>query len=242
MSRLVPNSSATTWFEEKFSSCAQDLAGVTLTDLSKQESVSEKHAVQVTVGSYSRLAATYAAATRDFSRYPGLKGEIREFVASLDDGIIADIGSGSGRDATFIASLGHRVVAVDSSYSLLHTLTASEVKVCMVCGDVFALPVRSNTFAGAILSGVLLHLPRRLCPQALAEIRRVLSVGGHVLISMKHGHGEGWRTTNEFPLPRWFTYYDPTEFAQICRDVGLSIRRSWVIDREDWFTIVAARD
>jgi hypothetical protein len=46
------------------------------------------------------LAATYAAATRDFSRYPGLEAEIREFVASLGDGIIADIGSGSGRNAT----------------------------------------------------------------------------------------------------------------------------------------------
>jgi SAM-dependent methyltransferase len=210
--------------------------------LSKQKNVSEKYAVQITVGSYSRLAATYVAATRDFSRYPGLEAEIREFVTPLGDGIIADIGSGSGRDATFIATLGHRVVAVDSSYSLLHTLAASEVKVGMLCGDACALPVRSNAFAGAIVSGVLLHLPRRLCPQSLAEIRRVLGVGGQVLISMKHGQGEGWRTTDEFPLPRWFTYYDPTEFMQMCRDVGLSIRQSWVSDREDWFTLVAARD
>jgi tRNA (uracil-5-)-methyltransferase TRM9 len=210
--------------------------------LSRPESDSEESAVQATVDSYSQFAANYAVATRDFTRYPGLEAEIHEFVASLSDGIIADIGSGSGRDATFIASLGYRVVAIDSSYELLHTLTASEFKVGLLCGDVRTLPVRSNTFAGAIVSGVLLHLPRRLCPQALAEIRRVLDVGGQVLISMKHGHGEGWRTTDEFPLPRWFTYYDPTEFALICGDVGLSIRRSWVSDREDWFTLVAARD
>jgi tRNA (uracil-5-)-methyltransferase TRM9 len=213
-----------------------------LRDLSKQEDVSENDAVRITVGSYSRLAATYATATSDFSSYPGLEAEIREFVSPLGDGIIADIGSGSGRDAIFIASLGYRVLAVDSSHSLLHTLSASEAKVGMLCGDVFALPVRSNAFAGAIVSGVLLHLPRRLCPQALAEIRRVLGAGAQVLISMKHGHGEGWRTTEEFPLPRWFTYYDPTEFTQICRDAGLSIRRSWVSDRKDWFTLVAARD
>jgi ubiquinone/menaquinone biosynthesis C-methylase UbiE len=210
--------------------------------LSRPEIVSEEHAVKVTVDSYSRFSADYSVATRDFIRYPGLEAEIREFVASLGDGIIADIGSGSGRDATFVASLGYRVVAIDSSYALQHTLTASEVKVGMLCGDVLTLPVRSNTFAGAIVSGVLLHLPRRLCPQALAEIRRVLGVGGQVLISMKHGHGEGWRTTDEFPLPRWFTYYDPTEFALMCGDVGLSIRRSWVSDRENWFTLVAARD
>ena len=211
-------------------------------DLSRPESVSEEHAVKVTVGSYSRFAADYSVATRDFTRYPGLEAEIHEFVTSLSDGIIADIGSGSGRDATFVASLGYRVVAIDSSYALLHTLTASEVRVGMLCGDALTLPVRGNAFAGAIVSGVLLHLPRRLCPQALAEIRRVLGAGGQVLISMKHGHGEGWRTTDEFPLPRWFTYYDPTEFALMCRDVGLSIRRSWVSDRENWFTLVAARD
>jgi SAM-dependent methyltransferase len=195
-----------------------------LRDLSRPESVSEEHAVKVTVGSYSRFAADYSVATRDFTRYPGLEAEIHEFVTSLSDGIIADIGSGSGRDATFVASLGYRVVAIDSSYALLHTLTASEVRVGMLCGDALTLPVRGNAFAGAIVSGVLLHLPRRLCPQALAEIRRVLGAA------------------DEFPLPRWFTYYDPTEFALMCRDVGLSIRRSWVSDRENWFTLVAARD
>jgi tRNA (uracil-5-)-methyltransferase TRM9 len=59
---------------------------------------------------------------------------------------------------------------------------------------------------------------------------------------MKRGKGEGWRTTNEFPLPRWFTYYDPAEFSSLCGDVGLSIRQSWVSERKDWFTLIAGRD
>jgi SAM-dependent methyltransferase len=188
------------------------------------------------------MASTFIAETSDFSRYPGLDAEVREFVTGLPTGVIADIGSGSGRDAALIASLGHRVVAIDSSYALMYSLSTSQAKVGIICADVLALPVCDQAFAGAIVSGVLLHLPRNLCPRALAEIRRVLAVGGQVLISMKHGHGEGFRTTAEFPLPRWFTYYDPDDFSRICVAAGLPVRQSWVSDREDWFTLLGTRD
>jgi SAM-dependent methyltransferase len=135
-----------------------------LRDLSDQDS-SDRHAVRVTIESYSQLATSYVSATRDFTQYPGLDAEIRNFVSRLPTGVVVDVGSGSGRDAAFSAGLGRRVVAIDPSYAMLHTLTASEPRVAMLCGDVFALPVRSHSFAGAIVSGVLLHLPRKLCPE-----------------------------------------------------------------------------
>src|SRR5260370_10009183 len=190
-----------------------------------------RDAVLQTRAAYSEHAQSYATSTCNFSRYPGLDDEIRDFIAHLNVGPVVDIGSGSGRDSLFIASLGRRVVAIDSSHALLLNLLNSDIRGSLLCGDALSLPIRSNTFAGAIVSGLLLHLPRRLCPQALAEIRRVLSVGGQVLISMKQGAGEGWRTTDEFPLPRWFTYYEPDEFTSLCTHAGLSLRKAWISAR-----------
>lgn len=196
-------------------------------------------ALRVTRTSYSDHAETYRMQTRQFSRYRGLDNEIRNFVAHLNPGLIADIGSGSGRDSLFMADLGYRVVALDSCYPLLRMLRSSGVQTGLLCGDVMALPIRDNVFSGAIVSGVLLHLPRRLCLPALSEIRRVLGVGGRVLISMKRGTDEGWRTTDDFPLPRWFTYYDPDEFSKLCINAGLLPREMLISGRKDWFTILA---
>jgi tRNA (uracil-5-)-methyltransferase TRM9 len=199
-------------------------------------------AVPLTLASYSRLADDYITQTRDFSRFPGLDSEIREFVEQLSPGPVADIGSGSGRDSILVASMGRRVVAIDPAYAMLRTLTGSGFKGNLLCGNVLALPVRDQTFSGAIASGILLHLPRGLCPQALAEISRVLQVGGRAIISMKHGTGEGWRTSVDFPLPRWFTYYDPDDFSRLCRETGLIPQRSWISARKDWFTLVTVRE
>jgi ubiquinone/menaquinone biosynthesis C-methylase UbiE len=201
-----------------------------------------QEAVPLTLASYSLLADDYIMQTRDFSRFPGLDSEIREFIEQLPLGPVADIGSGSGRDAIFVASMGRRVVAIDPVYTLLHSLTDSGFEGHLLCGNILALPVRDQTFTGAIASGVLLHLPRRLCSQALTEISRVLQAGGRAIISMKHGTGEGWRTTADFPLPRWFTFYDPDDFSIMCQQAGMIPQSSWISARKDWFTLVTARE
>jgi hypothetical protein len=90
-----------------------------------------------------------------------------------------------------------------------------------------------------IASGVLLHLPKELCIAGLREIERVLIPEGRAAISMKRGQGQGWRSTEEFPLERWFAYYTPQKFAGLCEQAGLSISSVDITDREDWFVVHA---
>jgi SAM-dependent methyltransferase len=104
-----------------------------------------------------------------------------------------------------------------------------------------ALPFRDGTFAGVIASGVLLHLPPAHLRPALEGIHRVLRTGGRASISMKHSGVDGWRTSAEFPCPRWFSYYRPEVFARACREVGLKVLAVETSRRKDWFTVVAAR-
>lgn len=194
-----------------------------------------------TRSAYSRLASDYVKSTRSFTRYPGLDHELRDFVESLPPGPLVDVGCGSGRDALYASSLGRRTAAVDSSYGMIHNLVDSEIGGRLVCGDALALPFRDRTFSGAIVSGVLLHLPARLCCVALSELRRVLTVGGQAIISMKRGAGEGWRATAEFPLVRWFAYYEVEEFSEMCKEVDLSPIKTMVSGRKDWFSVTAVR-
>jgi tRNA (uracil-5-)-methyltransferase TRM9 len=197
--------------------------------------------VDRTADSYSCLADKFIQATKSYRRYPGLKGELRDFVAGLPDGRVLDVGCGSGRDSLFVRSLKRRLIASDISLAMLGHLRKTELHGSLVCCDITQLPFTDNSFAGVIASGVLLHLPRELCISGLCEIRRVLIPNGYTALSMKYGGGEGWRTTDEFPLKRWFSYYTPAEFARICEAAGLSVVDVAVIDRKDWFVVHAVK-
>ncbi|MFV2088890.1 class I SAM-dependent methyltransferase [Micromonospora sp. LOL_021] len=186
--------------------------------------------------SYAALVEHYTAMTADYGRFPGLRQELTDFLTALGPGPVLDFGCGAGRDADLVAGTGRAVVLADVTPELLRATTVRIAIDAAVCCDALALPLRSDTFAGVIASGVLLHLPRRYTVTALDNIRRVLLPGGKALISMKHGGRDGWRSTDDFPAPRWFTYYAPEEFAALCRKVGLRVAQLDVSSRKDWFT------
>lgn len=194
-----------------------------------------------TADAYSCLVDEFIDATRSYGRYPGLDQELREFVAALPAGAILDIGCGSGRDSFLVKALGRQVIASDISSAMLDRLRPTMLRGSLVCCDVTQMAFVDNSFAGVIASGVVLHLPRDLCKSALIEIERVLIPNGNVAISMKRGRGEGWRSTEEFPLRRWFSYYMPTEFACLCEEAGLSVASVAITKRGDWFVVNAVK-
>lgn len=186
--------------------------------------------------SYSRLASDYVEFTWDFARYPGLRGEILKFFESAPSGRVLDLGSGSGRDSSLAVAVGRQAVLADSSLELLRRSRGPRT---LVCCDAISLPFRTCTFSAVIASGVYLHLPQQLCKRALEELRRVMTVGGLTMISMKAGVGQGWRVNGDFSEPRWFSYYDPGEFAELCGISGLSVQSVEVAPRKDWFAVTA---
>jgi tRNA (uracil-5-)-methyltransferase TRM9 len=195
--------------------------------------------ISLTAAAYSSLADEFIRATSSYQCYPGLDTELRGFVEKLPDGIVLDIGCGSGRDSRLMKRLGRQTIASDISATMLDKLGQTDLRGSLVCCDVTRTGFADNSFAGVIASGVLLHLPKELCTSALREIERVLLPAGRAAISMKHGQGQGWRSTDGFPLKRWFNYYTPQEFAGLCEIVGLSVSRVDIIDREDWFVVHA---
>lgn len=196
--------------------------------------------------SYASLVESYTAMTTSYHRFPGLHQELRAFLAALPDGPVLDLGCGAGRDSHLTAMTGRAVILADVTPELL-SATAARLATCLatpriaVCCDALALPFRSTQFAGVIASGVLLHLPKPYTAAALDGIRRVLIPGGKALISMKHSGQDGWRETADFPAPRWFTYYEPEDFAHVCHAAGLRVIHLEKSARKDWFTATTER-
>lgn len=191
--------------------------------------------------SYASLVESYTAMTISYDRFPGLRQEVQAFLAALPEGPILDLGCGAGRDSHLAAMAGRAAVLADVTPELLSATATRLATGLAVCCDALALPFRSTRFAGVIASGVLLHLPKPYTTAALEGIRRILIPGGKALISMKHSGHDGWRQTAEFPAPRWFTYYEPEDFADACHAAGLPVTHLEKSHRKDWFTVTAAR-
>jgi ArsR family transcriptional regulator len=101
-------------------------------------------------------------------------------------GKLLDIGTGTGRMATLFAGGASSVTAIDRSPDMLRLARAKTPadlgdKVRFMIGDFYSLPVEDATVDTAILHQVLHYAqePER----AIAEVSRVLTEGGRLLIA-----------------------------------------------------------
>lgn len=198
-----------------------------------------------TVGYYNRYASEYTHWSRSFSRFPGLDDEIRAFASLLpssESEYILDIGCGSGRDAILMEELGFKAIAADRSHEMLRCVQESSDLSRIVQCDVLSMPFPDRLFSGVIASGILIHLPKSRCLEALLEIRRVLIPKGLAMISMKRGAGEGWRESPDMGLERWFSYFDPQEFVECCSRARLVCKEVEISHRKDWFSVSVERE
>jgi SAM-dependent methyltransferase len=182
--------------------------------------VSDGDVITGTQQAYGRIAARYA--DRWDSNENGWVGEEAErFAAELPArSLVGDIGCGPGNDTVRLRELGLRAHGFDLSHAML---TARDVP-GQVRADLRRLPLKDGTLDGLWCVAVLLHIPREVVPEALAEFRRVLKPGGRAMISIAEGEGEGWE---EAPLDatvrRYYVYHSREEFAGLLADAGFEI-------------------
>src|SRR5690606_37034539 len=87
------------------------------------------------------------------------------------------------------------------------------------------LPFGQATFDGVWASKVLQHLPATDLPLALADLRRVLSVGGRLELTMFSGEGEEVTTEGSGDdLPgRRFTWWRPERLATVVEAAAFTV-------------------
>jgi SAM-dependent methyltransferase len=105
---------------------------------------------------------------------------------------ILDIGSGTGRDAAWFASQGHRVVAVEPTDAMripamaLHPSPAIEWLNDSL-PDLASLRTRGETFDLVMLSAVWMHLDEAQRRRAMPNLAALVRWGGTVIMKMRHG-------------------------------------------------------
>jgi 2-polyprenyl-3-methyl-5-hydroxy-6-metoxy-1,4-benzoquinol methylase len=109
-------------------------------------------------------------------------------------GRILDVGSGTGRDAAWFASMGHRVVAVEPTEAMripamaLHPSPQIEWLNDSL-PDLALLRTRRERFDLVMLSAVWMHLDQQQRRQAMANLAALIQPGGTVIMKIRHGPG-----------------------------------------------------
>ena len=125
----------------------------------------------------------------------GAEGLALAMMMALPPATVVDLGAGEGDIALPLARLGHRVIAVDSSPAMVHTLQAKAQaaglrSVEAHLGDLEALPLPDGVADVALVSQTLHHT--RKPEVAIAEAARVTRSGGCVVVLDLARHGQDW--------------------------------------------------
>jgi protein-L-isoaspartate O-methyltransferase len=117
---------------------------------------------------------------------------------------VLDIGSGTGRDAAWFASLGHEVVAVEPTDVLRSRAMAlhASPRITWVddgLPDLARLQTRAQQFNLVMLTAVFMHLDLDLRIRAMPNIASQLAPGGRLIMRLRHGPVPPGRRMFEVP-------------------------------------------
>jgi SAM-dependent methyltransferase len=108
---------------------------------------------------------------------------LREVAGQIPAGAVLSIGEGEGRNATYLAGLGHRVVAVDRSevgLAKAKRLAAEQgLAIETQCADLETFCIQPEAWAGIV--SIFCHLPRKIRVPLYAAVVRGLQTGGVLL-------------------------------------------------------------
>jgi SAM-dependent methyltransferase len=135
-----------------------------------------------TVGGY-RIWADYYDVD-DNPLLPVEQPVVQGILAGLPVGRALDAACGTGRHSRYLTQLGHRVVGVDTSMDMLAKARAAAPDVLFCQGDLHALPVGDRAVDLVVCALALAHVPQ--LTGVFAEFARVLSPGGHLVVSDLH--------------------------------------------------------
>jgi SAM-dependent methyltransferase len=106
---------------------------------------------------------------------------VREILDGLPVGVALDAGCGTGRHAAYLASLGYRVIGVDTSREMLERAREKVPDGEFHEADLCDLPLADDAVDLVLCALALTHVPD-LGP-AFREFVRVLRPGGHLVVS-----------------------------------------------------------
>ena len=174
--------------------------------------------VAASVALYSDHADTYRAV-----HAPKMADRVERFAGSLPmPSLILDAGCGPGRDLARFGAYGHVVRGVDLNPVFVAMANAhAPTSQC----DLREVGARfpAGTFDGVWASASLVHLDAADAVHVLGQFGVLLRPGGKLYVCLKATGRTGW--LNESEGRRWYTVWDPDEFAAAVADAGFEVDR-----------------
>jgi len=131
---------------------------------------------------------------------------------------ILDFGCGPGRDLRFFRSLGHRAVGLEGCAEFASM--ARSYSGCEVLEQNFlALSLPAESFDGIFANASLFHVPTKMLPRVLRELRESLKPRGVLFSSNPRGHDEeGWNVDRYgcyHSLEAWRSFVTEAGFTEL---------------------------
>jgi SAM-dependent methyltransferase len=185
--------------------------------------------------SYDRVADEYVRRISDELKDKPVDRQLLDRFADnvRNLGVACDIGCGPGHVSRYLHEHGVRVCGVDISAEMVERARRLTPGVEFRQGDMMALDVPDETWAGIVAFYSLIHIPRINVVHALRELRRVLRPGGLLLLSFHIGD-------NTIHLDEWwghqvcvdFFFFRSAEMAAFLGEAGFKIEE--IIEREPY--------
>jgi SAM-dependent methyltransferase len=188
--------------------------------------------------SFDAVAETYASKFSDeLSRKPFDREWLERFARDCPRGRVLDIGCGPGHVGLFLADRGLDVTGIDLSPAMVDVARRLNPEMTFEVGDMRNLAHADESVAGVVAFYSLIHIARADVPGVLGELRRVLILGGKLLIAVHGGNGE--ITSDEFlgHQTRFeATLFDKDELASLIGNAGFTVDKSAERERYDFET------
>jgi predicted TPR repeat methyltransferase len=175
---------------------------------------------QCTLRAYEEHASEYARTAGHVTA--GVKAWLDESAAGLSAAArILELGSATGRDASYLRSLGYAVECTDATAAFVALLqdTGLGARQLNVITDDLGGP-----YDLVLANAVLLHLTRGQLQSVLHKIRKSLGERGRLAFTLKRGKGEEWSNA-KLGAPRFFCYWEAGPLRGLLATAGFTDAR-----------------
>ncbi|WP_329619140.1 class I SAM-dependent methyltransferase [Streptomyces sp. NBC_01255] len=175
---------------------------------------------------YDTAAPLYAQLFRDTLRDSPLDRAIlaafADVVSASGDVQVADLGCGPGHITAHLDELGLEAFGVDASPAMIELARQANPELRFDVGSMAELDIADGVLGGVLSRWSVIHTPPLELPVILAEFRRVLAPGGHLLMGFS-ASDDSSHPTQVFdhavaPAYRWW----PDHLAALLRTSGFA--------------------
>lgn len=156
------------------------------------------------------------------------------------DGVIVDLGCGSGRDTLYMKSLGYTdILPIDSSKGLINK-AYEEKGLRILEADILTYRYALNYYSGIFANASLVHITKDEFIHLLPRLYRGLKYGGSMYISLKPIENG---VVEEVIDGRYFRYYDEKSLRNLFYSLDIRHFEMWrtpstIDSSKEWINIL----